>query len=152
MKLKSLIPLVTLSGALATSPSSIGDISNHNPGNIRTNTIKWKGAVGQHRGFVKFASAEDGIRAMARILKTYQSSYNLKTIAQIIGRWAPAVENDTSKYVEFISQKLNKKPSDQIDMGSKEDLAKLIAAMIHFENGSVPYDAATIMRGIEKSQ
>jgi hypothetical protein len=72
-------------------------IRNHNPGNIRRNGDPWQGLAKDQtdREFFTFQSAVYGIRALARLLITYQDKYGLCTIETIIGRWAPAVENNT---------------------------------------------------------
>jgi len=151
MKLKSLLPL-GLAGALATGAFA-GEprgIRNNNPGNIRKSSIEWKGASGNDGTFVKFATPEDGIRAIARVLKVYDSKYKINTPAGIIGRWAPSSENFTDKYIDFVAKKLNKKPTERIDVNNDNELAKIIKAIIEYENGKVPYDDATILRGIKK--
>jgi len=154
MKLKSLLP-IGLAGALAFGAAA-GEprgFRNNNPGNIRSNTIKWKGAVGNDGQFVKFATPEDGFRAMARILRTYNAKYKADTVSEIINRWSPPSENPTTNYIDFVAKKLGKKPDDKIDIGNNQELAKLIRAMIEFENGKskFPYDDATVLRGVEKS-
>ena len=152
MKLKSLLPL-GLAATLATS--AIGGeprgIRNNNPGNIRKSSIQWNGATGDDGAFVKFASPEDGIRAMARVLKVYKNKYNLNTIRGIISRWAPPSENKTEEYISFVSKKLGKKPDEVINIDDNKELAKLVTAIIQKEVGKVPYDDATILRGISKS-
>lgn len=153
IKLSTLAAL-GLSGALLSGPSTSGadarGIRNNNPGNIKKSSIEWKGATGNDGTFVTFASPEDGIRALARILSVYNSKYNLSTVRQIINRWAPPSENKTDKYVEFVAGKLGKKPNDQIDFKNKNELANLISAIIQYENGRVPYDKTTIINGINK--
>lgn len=152
MKLKSLLP-IGLAGALAFG-SAAGEprgIKNNNPGNIRKSSIQWKGAVGDDGAFVKFSSPEDGIRAMARILRVYDSKYKINTIRGIVNRWAPPSENDTGAYIDFVSKKLGKKPDEPLSIGSDADLAKLITVIIEREIGKVPYDDETILRGVKKS-
>lgn len=153
MKLKSLLPSIGLAGALAFAPDVSGasrGIRNNNPGNIVKSSIQWKGAVGNDGSFVKFASPEDGIRAMAKIIRVYESKYNLTTIRQIISRWAPPTENQTEKYIDFVSKKMNKKPDEKLNLQLNSELATLLSAIIQFENGSVPYSKETIIKGIEK--
>lgn len=153
MKLKSLLP-IGLAGALAFGAAA-GEprgIRNNNPGNIKKNSIQWKGAVGTDGVFVKFATPEDGFRAMARILRTYNAKYKADTVAEIVNKWAPPTENPTTNYVDFVSKKMGKKPTDKLNIGNNQELAKLIKAMIEFENGKLkfPYDDATVLRGVEK--
>jgi hypothetical protein len=150
MKLISLLP-IALAGSLAVG-SLAGEsrgIQNNNPGNIRTNFIDWKGAIGHDGAFVKFATPEDGIRAIARILRVYDSK-GINTPATIIERWAPPSENKTDKYVTFVAKKLNKKVDEKISIDNNQTLALLVSAIIEYENGSLPYSNETIMRGITK--
>jgi hypothetical protein len=145
-----------LGAAMLVSPGNFAGQSrglrNNNPGNIKKSTIQWKGAVGDDGTFVKFATPEDGIRALARIIMVYNEKYNLYTIEQIISRWAPPSENNTKKYIDFVSNKMGKRPKDKIDFKNHGDFAKLIMAIIQFENGKLPYSKDTIVQGIEANK
>ena len=84
-------------------------IRNNNPLNIRRGKTPWKGEIphspsptGEGRGeaaFCKFESIEWGIRAAFCLLRTYSRKYHLNCITDIITRWAPPSENDTSRYI-----------------------------------------------------
>ena len=52
-------------------------IRNNNPGNIDRNATKWQGMADKQDDprFIVFTSPQYGIRAMARVLLTYQSKY-----------------------------------------------------------------------------
>ena len=73
-------------------------IRNNNPGNIRRNGDPWQGLAKDQtdREFFTFQSAVYGIRALARLLITYQDKYGLCTIEGIITRWAPAMRGHAS--------------------------------------------------------
>ena len=77
-------------------------VFNFNPGNIRKSNEMWRGlspaSAQTDPAFFRFAAPEWGIRAIAAILRTYQIKHNLKTVSQLIHRWAPPVENDTGAY------------------------------------------------------
>lgn len=122
-------------------------IRNNNPLNIRKNTIEWQGAVGDDGAFVKFAFASDGIRAAARILKTYRDKYGLNTVAGIVARWAPPNENDTQSYIDSVAGKVGVAPSQTL---SDEDYPNLIRAMIYHENGQQPYPVIIINDGFNR--
>ena len=79
-------------------------IRNHNPGNLRRSADPWQGLAAEQSDaeFFQFASAKWGIRALARTLIAYQDRVGLKTIKQMIGRWAPPNENDTGAYVRAV--------------------------------------------------
>ena len=80
-------------------------VRNANPGNLRAVTgVQWLGQVGvDDVGFAVFDTPQHGIRAMAKQLLAYQQKHGLNTIAGIINRWAPSVENDTGAYVADVA-------------------------------------------------
>lgn len=79
-------------------------LRNNNPGNIRRNYANnWKGLsdVQSDISFCQFISLEYGIRALMKLLLTYEKKgYN--TINTIIPRYAPSSENDTNSYISFV--------------------------------------------------
>ena len=92
-------------------------IRNNNPLNIRRSKDKWQGQINANvnandknsspKGdaeFVQFYSMEWGWRAAFVILcKTYYGKYKLRTIRDIVSRWAPAKENNTEAYIRHVS-------------------------------------------------
>lgn len=145
-----------LGAALLASPGNFAGqsrgIRNNNPGNIKKSSTKWKGAVGDDGTFVKFATPEDGIRALARIIRVYNEQHGLHTIEQIIHRWAPRSENETQKYVNFVSKKIGKNPKEPLNLKNHTDFARLISAIIQFENSDVPYSDDMIKKGIQANK
>lgn len=143
----------------ATIPSRDGSttdrlprgIRNRNPGNIRKSGDRWKGLapLQSDPAFFVFETPLWGIRAMAVILRNYQRRHRLKSLAQIIGRWAPAGENDTAGYVAAVSKAMNIGPRAQLDLNDAASLRALIAAIIRHENGHQPYDLGTIDMAID---
>ncbi|WP_319780799.1 structural protein [Maridesulfovibrio sp.] len=126
-------------------------IRNNNPGNIR-HGAKWDGfaEVQADHAFCTFISPEYGIRAMGKILLTYQRKYGIDTVAGIIGRWAPPNENDTGAYAAYVAKRIGVDPDDNISVFS--NLQGLVLAIIQYENGQQPYDLSTIQRGVEMAQ
>lgn len=124
-------------------------IRNNNPGNIEKGTA-WIGMadIQPDPRYITFKTPEYGIRAMARILRTYRERYDLFTVNGIISRWAPPSENPTSKYVAFVADRLAVDAYTDLTF-SDETVAGLIEAIIRFENGQQPYDRETILAGIE---
>jgi peptidoglycan hydrolase-like protein with peptidoglycan-binding domain len=86
---------------------------------------------------------------MAVILRNYQRRHGLKTLGQIIGRWAPPGENDTASYVAAVSKATRIGPRAQLDLRDAATLRALIAAIIRRENGLQPYDPETISLAID---
>lgn len=80
-------------------------VRNNNPGNIdRTNTI-WLGedrsaaALASEKRFCVFETPQASFRALAKTLLTYQRKHGLRTVRDMISRWAPSVENNTEAYI-----------------------------------------------------
>lgn len=123
-------------------------IRNNNPGNIR-HSDQWKGLTPEQPDpdFCTFSTPEYGIRAMGVILLNYQRKHGLKTIRQIITRWAPPSENDTDAYVMHVADRLGVRPDEAVDVARV--LPALVACIIRHENGQHPYDSTTVGRGCD---
>lgn len=124
-------------------------IRNNNPGNIKKGSDKWKGAVDSLNGksdatFVQFSSPEYGIRAFARILRSYKKA-GAVTLDQIITKWAPPSENNTKAYKAAVIKRTGFAAKRVI---SEADYPALIAAMIRQENTTQPYPLELIKRGV----
>ena len=87
---------------------------NNNPGNIRDTSIPWQGAVGTNAGFETFATPEHGVRATTKNLYTYNERDGLNTVSGIITKWAPPGENNTSAYIDKVSNDLGVGPNDNL--------------------------------------
>lgn len=134
-------------------------IRNHNPGNLRRSADPWQGLAAEQTDaeFFQFASAKWGIRALARTLIAYQDRIGLKTIKQMIGRWAPPNENDTGAYVRAVAASVGVGPDAEIDVHDCAILRPLTLAIIRHENGQQPYtdaeiDAGLVLAGVEPLQ
>ena len=138
---------------LSKSPRGI---RNNNPGNIEIGE-KWQGiATGdaiqsfqqKEDRFIVFSSPEFGVRAITKILQTYNVKHGLNTVRGIINRWAPPFENDTEAYVNSVAEAIGVGPDVRIDTSSAHVLNPLIGAIIRHENGEQPYSEETITAGI----
>ncbi len=125
-------------------------IRNNNPGNIRENGTKWQGLdlPPSDGTFCRFLEPKWGIRAMARILISYQDKHGLNTIAGIINRWAPPSENNTASYIKHVCAEVGVEPDQQIDVHQYKYAFPLIEVIIEHENGIQPYAALTINDGL----
>lgn len=79
----------------------------NNPGNIRYNQHnRFIGLADppQEKGFCRFTEPKYGIRAIMVVIRNYMRNYNLRSIVQIITRYAPPEDNNnTSKYIKDVS-------------------------------------------------
>jgi hypothetical protein len=104
--------------------------------------------------FINFDAPKWGIRAIARTLITYQDKRTavdgsaIDTVADIINRWAPSHENPTNAYSTFVADRIDRSALGVIDVYEYDVMFGIVKAIIHFENGSQPYDDATIDQGL----
>lgn len=118
-------------------------IRNNNPGNIREakgDHTQWVGerAADDDPAFEEFNTPEDGIRALARVLLNYQKKHGLRTLEQIIRRWAPASENNTGAYVLAVSHACGIPSNVFLDLTIPAILTRLTRAIVRHENGPGP--------------
>lgn len=110
---------------------------NCNPGNIRISKTVYKGEVvpSQDTAFKQFSSMAYGFRAMFVLLHYYYHRLGLKTVRQIISRYAPESENNTNAYVKWVSDAIFKGADIPIDIASRDEMVLIVAAMAKVENG-----------------
>lgn len=129
-------------------PENPRGIRNFNPGNIRhAKGVRWQGmAVAQDdKAFVQFTAPRWGIRAIARVLITYQDKRlaadgsRIDTVREIIERWAPPSENNTNAYTASVARALGINPDyEGVDVYDFEVMRTLVLAIIRHENGAGP--------------
>jgi hypothetical protein len=125
-------------------------LRNCNPGNIRHGQ-PWQGraAVQDDPDFVTFKSYAWGVRAMARVLITYQDTHQLGTVRAIIGRWAPPTENDTEAYVRSVAGRIGVDPDEPVNVHDYAVMRVLVEAITLHENGRVaPITPADFDQGL----
>jgi len=129
---------------------------NLNPGNIRKGQ-DWQGLVPANMNpdpdFDMFVSAEMGFRALVKVLLNYRKKHGLRTVGQMISRWAPPNENDTASYVRFVSTALGVQPDQEIEL-TRQTLFILAKAIARKENGRRPdgadwFSDASILAGVD---
>jgi hypothetical protein len=96
------VQFLTESASKSSTPTNVG--------NIRP--------VGSSTGFQEYATPEEGIKAVDDQLRIYGSKHKLKTLREVISRWAPPSENDTESYIKNVSQKTGLKPDEEIDLSN----------------------------------
>jgi len=126
-------------------------IRNNNPGNIRWGE-NWQGLVPEDqrtdKSFCQFVHPKYGIRAIAKIMFTYESKYGLNTIEKIISRWAPPNENNTEAYINAVSQYMGVPTKTPLDLKKYETMGPLVEAITLHENGKMPYSHDVINQGL----
>ena len=121
-------------------------IRNNNPGNIRQGD-NWQGLTGtDDLGFCIFDTPEHGIRALAKVLMSYQAKHGLRTLRQMVTRWAPPVENDTDSYVDSVCRACVAAPDNPYTL-TPPRLTQLVTAIIKHENGQQPYAPSVLQAG-----
>jgi len=121
---------------------------NNNPGNIRhVPGVDWVGqaATQADDAFVRFTDPIYGIRAITRIMKSYERQ-GIETVADVIDRWAPPNENNSEAYVTDVCNRCGVQPDDRVDFVAI--MPNLIKAIIHHENGENIYTDEQINQGI----
>lgn len=131
-------------------------IRNNNPGNIDYNpTNNWKGQLKVDKTieprFCRFDTPENGIRALGKLLQTYQSKYGLTTVEGIINRWAPSVENNTKAYVRAVEKTIGSIPGATITLKDPRTLGLFIKAIIRHENSNYEYSDAIMSEGVRRA-
>jgi hypothetical protein len=120
---------------------------NNNPGNL-----EFRGQRGATREdgegrFAKFGSTEEGVAALARQLQLY-GSRGIDTIEEIIGKYAPASENNTSAYINAMVNRLKVSANQQLDLNDPQVLSGLIQGISRHEAGRSFLSDQQVMTGL----
>lgn len=139
-------------------------IRNNNPGNIDYNPRnQWQGQLPPdpaiEKRFARFDTAENGIRALAKLLLAYRGKDGMPgvggpgidTVREAISRWAPGGENDTEAYIRTVAAYIGVQPNQPIDIRNFRTLIVLTTGIIRHENGAVPYAASVIAEGVQRA-
>lgn len=112
-------------------------LRNNNPGNIRLGRTVWNGEVrpSQDKEFCQFSSMSYGYRALMKLLQNYRRKHGCQTIAEMIRRWAPPSENNTSAYIVDVCKDMQVPTTYEPDIEDRETLCALAAAISRHENG-----------------
>lgn len=123
-------------------------LRNCNPGNIRQSKTRYLGEVQPSRdsAFKEFQSIDYGYRAMFVLLDHYHKACGLKSIRQIISRYAPPSENNTQAYINQVAAACFRSADEQIDIANREEMVLIVSAMSRIENG-VAANVEDVLRG-----
>lgn len=108
-------------------------LRNNNPLNIRISNNNWLGKIpveqNTDKAFEQFTNIKWGTRAAMINLRTYYKRDGLKTIRQIISKWAPEKDNNlTESYIKHVSQRMAIPENQELEY-NKETWCRLVAAM-----------------------
>ena len=125
-------------------------LRNNNPGNIRHSAVTYRGEThpSTDPAFKQFESVAWGYRAMFVVLYTYRQRHGLKTLGEMIGRYAPPAENATDRYVAAVARESGIAADQPLDTQDRAQMTAIVAAMSRVENG-VPADSQEIEKGWE---
>lgn len=114
-------------------------VGKNNPFNIRySKNNKWQGQLGHTKGFVNFSFRVYGIRAAIYLLFRSYRRIGCDTIDKIIRRFAPSIENDTERYIQFVSNRCD--ISRNKILTTQEEYYKVLHHMSYFEGNPVYID------------
>jgi hypothetical protein len=125
-------------------------LRNNNPGNIRNSSTEWQGEItpSKDKFFKQFTSMAYGYRAVIKLLQNYRKLYHLKTVAELINRWAPPTENKTSAYIIRVCKEMQVPSTYVPDVADKDTMCAFAAAISQVENG-VPAVMEDVRKGWE---
>lgn len=121
---------------------------NKNPGNL--NFAGQAGATLEtgvaNPRFAKFNTMEEGVAALGRQLKLYESR-GINTIREIVNKYAPASDNnDTAAYMKHLSKATGAGIDQPLNLSDSEQLVALTKGIIKRESGGLPEEL--IRRGL----
>ena len=135
---------------MALAPVVTRGVRNNNPGNINRDSTKWLGLAPQQTDtrFCVFVSPEYGIRALVKVLISYQEKHGLRTIDAMIGRWAPESENNTEAYMRSASMRTGFARNVPIDMRDPATATAMAKAIVAVECAGFTYPDATFAKAV----
>lgn len=158
-------PLTVMANAPKARQQSPRAVRNNNPGNVERG-IKWIGLMPEDQmtpaqrsenRFAVFAHPKYGFRAMATIILTYarkrraRDGSAIDTIGDVIARWAPPVENNTSAYAAKVAAAVGVKPDELVDLEDAAVMKPMLKAMTIVEAGGWFFKDADLDEGLRLS-
>ena len=135
-------------------------IRNNNPLNIRLTATRWVGmrAKQEDKGFCQFNSMAYGWRAAFMLLFSYYYKHGLKTVRDIISRWAPPSDgNITEAYINSVVIDMFW-PEAEMSITDKSELGDprekplhwfmLALSMFKVEQGDIGFNLNDLFRGL----
>ena len=112
-------------------------LANRNPGNIRRSAVRYRGEVQPSRdpAFKQFETMAWGYRAIFVLLDTYRVRHGLRTLAEMIARWAPPTENRTDAYIRAVAERTGIPADRPLNTRDRATMIPVAAAISRVENG-----------------
>ena len=135
-------------------------IRNNNPLNIRLTATRWVGmrAIQEDKGFCQFVSMAYGWRAAFMLLFFYYYKHGLKTVRDIISRWAPPSDgNNTEAYIASVAADMcwpeaKMLITDKSELGDPREKPlhwfMLALSMFKIEQGDIGLNFDDLLRGL----
>jgi hypothetical protein len=139
---------------------TVAAVRNNNPGNIRIGQ-GWQGLMPRAQmnadqaaetRFCVFLSPEWGFRAMAEIFHTYYRQDGVRTLEQLITRWAPPSENDTGAYIAAVSKEISLAADTPLDFTKSDLMAAICKAIAVHECGGWFFTPADLASGVQLAE
>lgn len=126
-------------------------IRNNNPLNIRyAERNDWKGKITENKQdqkFEEFVSMKWGFRAAFILIHNYITKYNRKNIYAIISTWAPASDNNNTKwYIKIVSESMNCDKFSPLEFEDCLIIVRMVQEMATVETGR-HFEVPIIMMG-----
>lgn len=92
---------------LTFAPDDPRGLRNNNPGNIKKDETRWAGLrtpdLQLDTTFFQFVEMKWGIRAVAKILRSYETRHGIRTVLAMSNRWAPTDDgNEPDAYARNV--------------------------------------------------
>lgn len=118
---------------------------NHNPLNLKGDTVHWNGMTGvDSGGFAQFSSPADGWTAADKNLQAKANLHGLNTVAGVIGdpKWGWSASGmpgntsaSTNNYIASVSKELGVGPNDPLPLNDPQFRQRMLTAMARVEGG-----------------
>lgn len=133
----ALVALVVFGGGITVVLTQTRGLRNNNPGNIRRTSDRWQGlaSVQSDDAFFTFTDMRYGVRAALIIFRNYVSRYGLRTIGDLVNRWAPPSENDTQAYIASVASRVGIDAAAPINLQDGDTAYEFLRGIFRHENG-----------------
>lgn len=130
----------TTGPAFKPEPGKNRAVRNNNPFNLRLTSLAWTGKVPKAQNtdgqFEQFYEKKFGVRAGIKNIITQVVRKQKDTIDSLIKVYAPPVENDTTRYIQLVSEWTGIAPDVKFEP-SKDNILKISGAIARKEGATL---------------